>query len=445
MNQSGSHQEHVAILGAGISGLTMAWLLSKRGVQTTVFESTDRIGGLARSFNWHGVDCDIAPHRLHTHNKELLNMLAELVPLRHHQRRSRILMGGKVIRDPINPIELCRRFPLKVSSKLVGGFLWKPKVKEDSFEGLALNRYGKGLYEFFFKPYTIKMFGVPPSEISATWGRQKLRSSGLLDALKRNSKTFFRGFHYPEKGGYGSICNEIYKKIKGSVKTNATVIGLSRSKGQITAVHYIENGKEKVLECDRLISTIPATILGKMLGHDFNLRFRTVQLVYLNVNKPQVMPYHWVYFGDGDVVINRLAEFKNFNPGSGPENTTVLCAEVTVDTDTALEDVLTALERYQLVKRSDVTDAMVLPEKHSYPVYDKGFDRVKEQAEELFGQYGNLHCVGRNSEFRHIDLDENMESALVEVDKIYGDFVDESQVASHSIPAESLDAVISSN
>ena len=37
-----------------------------------------------------------------------------------------------------------------------------------------------------------------------------------------------------------------------------------------------------------------------MLGHDFSLRFQPVTLVYLFFDKPSVMPYHWIYFGDGD-------------------------------------------------------------------------------------------------------------------------------------------------
>ena len=61
----------------------------------------------------------------------------------------------------------------------------------------------------------------------------------------------------------------------------------------------------------------------------------------------------WVYFGDGDVVINRMAEFKNFSKGGAPENHTVVVAEVTLPSDNALEHVprtgdrvLEALTRY---------------------------------------------------------------------------------------------------
>jgi len=62
----------------------------------------------------------------------------------------------------------------------------------------------------------------------------------------------------------------------------------------------------------------------------------------------------------------------------------------------------------------------VLPERFGYPVYDRDFELATEKAERLFSAFSNLHRVGRNAEFRHIELDEDLESALVQVKGIYG-------------------------
>jgi protoporphyrinogen oxidase len=264
------------------------------------------------------------------------------------------------------------------------------------------------------------MFGVSPAKISVIWGREKLRSSGLLDAIKRTSKTFFSSFHYPATGGYGTISDAMCAEMKQNIRLSSPVQGLSVGDGGISAVHYLENGQEKTFECDRVFSTLPATRLAEMLGESFELRYRGIQLVYLNVRRPRVMPSQWIYFGDGDVVINRMAEFKNFHSHGVPEDTTVLCAEVTADTETPVEDVLQALERYKLLSRDDVDDIMVLPERFGYPVYDKDFDKVKAKAEDFFSRYPNLHRVGRNAEFRHIEVDEDLESAVACVRDIYG-------------------------
>ncbi len=417
---AGAAEERIVIIGAGASGLALAWLLSEMGKRVTVLEAAPRIGGLARTFEWHGLPCDIAPHRLYTHDRAVLGAVQRLVPLRELRRNSRILMRDKQIQDPINPIELVLRFPPRTGFALVWGFLTRPRLPETSFEGLALNRYGRGLYDFFFEPYTQKMFGVSPAEISVTWGREKLRSSGLLDALKRRSKTFFHSFWYPEQGGYQAILDAMRARIRGELLLEAPVTGLETGDGRITAVRYRRDGGEQRLACDRVFSTIPVTVLGRMLGEDIQLRFKRIQLVYLDVAKPEVMPYQWVYFGDGEVVINRMAEFKHFHPDLPPSDHSVLCAEVTLDTDRPVEDVLQALERYGLLRRDQVKDTLVLDEGCGYPVYDKGFEAARDQAHALFGRFVNLHCVGRNAEFRHIEVDEDIASAADRLRTIYG-------------------------
>lgn len=412
--------ETIAILGAGISGLSAAWLLKQRGIDAHVIEASDQVGGLARSFEWHGVQCDIAPHRLFTNDQETLRALLNLVPMSAHNRNSKIFMGGRIIRDPINPLELLVKFSPATGLRLVWGFLSRPTLPEESFESMAISTFGRGLYDFFFEPYTRKLFGVSPREISAAWGRQKLRSSGLADALKRNSKTFFRGFHYPDRGGYQAISDAFCEPIRDAVTLGATVTGLDRTGDNISAVRYQRDGREHVLACDRVISTIPSTSLGALLGHEVALRFKPIQVVYLNVSKPQVMPYHWVYFGDGDVVINRLAEFKNFSRDHTAHNNTVLCAEVTVDTDSPVDDVLAALERYRLIDRTDVIDTLTVPIKYGYPLYDRGYETIREGALAFFSEFKNLHLVGRNAEFRHIDADEDFASASRLVKSLYG-------------------------
>lgn len=415
--------ERIAILGAGVSGLALGWLLSQAGKQVTLFEAAGTIGGLARTFYWHGLPCDIAPHRLYTKDEDVLRALQNLLPLREHRRRSRILVGGRQIQDPINPIELVLRFPPRTGLALVWGFLNRPRLPEDSFENLALNRYGRGLYDFFFAPYTRKMFGVPPREISVTWGREKLRSSGLLDILKRQSKTYFGRFWYPEQGGYGSLCDAMRARIRGEVLVEAPVTGLSHADGRVQRVQYRQGGTDRHFDCDRVFSTIPATRLAAMFGEPLDLRFKRIQLVYLSVAKPEVMPYYWVYFGDGDVVVNRMAEFKHFHPNDPPADHSVLCAEVTMDSDHAEEDVIHALERYRLVRRDEILDTMLLTEQYGYPVYDRSFEAARDRGRALFGRFANLHCVGRNAEFRHIEVDEDVSSAAECLRGIYGDTI----------------------
>ncbi|MGB5295855.1 MAG: hypothetical protein WBP34_12960, partial [Thermoanaerobaculia bacterium] len=213
----------------------------------------------------------------------------------------------------------------------------------------------------------------------------------------------------------------LYDRVGDRVELEARVTDLDTMDGKVQAVHYEQNGARHTFACDRLVSTIPATVLGSMLGHDFSLRFQPVTLVYLLFDKPSVMPYHWIYFGDGDVVINRMAEFKNFARGGVPEDHTVVVAEVTSATDDPQGDVLEAFERYNLARREEVLDSLLIHESFGYPVYDRHYELAVEDARQVFGAFENLHLVGRNAEFRHIEVDEDLASAMNLARQLSGD------------------------
>lgn len=241
--------------------------------------------------------------------------------------------------------------------------------------------------------------------------------------MRRQSKIYFRQFHYPVEGGYGAICQGLYRKIEDRVSLDCRVTGLQTEGRSVRAVRFENDGEEQAYPCEHVISTLPATVLGRMLGHSFALRFKGITLIYPLVDKPRVMPYHWVYFGDRDVVINRLAEFKNFSDVGVPEDKMVLAAEVTMPSERPLEDVLSALERYRLVHRDDVLDTLELHEAFGYPVYDFDYEKARLEAAEVFGHYCNLHLVGRKAECRHIEVDEDFASAAKLVRELFEDRV----------------------
>jgi protoporphyrinogen oxidase len=179
----------VAVLGAGISGLSCAWLLKQQGIDATVYEARDHIGGLARSFGWHDFSCDFASHRLFTLDETVLRRLLALVPMGRHVRRSRIYLGGKSLHDPINTREIALRFNALFTSRLLWPYIARPRnLPDDSFYQYVIRRYGRALNDFVFRPYTERLFGISGDEISAEWARNKIRLAVPLDNLRGSSK-----------------------------------------------------------------------------------------------------------------------------------------------------------------------------------------------------------------------------------------------------------------
>ena len=98
----------VAVLGGGISGLSLAWKLAENGIPVEVIEGKDYIGGLAATMKTDGHKMDFGPHSVFSEDEEIL---------RHHNglfkggvqegvRDVRLFMSGQYLRYPLK----CRRY-----------------------------------------------------------------------------------------------------------------------------------------------------------------------------------------------------------------------------------------------------------------------------------------------------------------------------------------------
>ncbi|MFN2482643.1 MAG: NAD(P)/FAD-dependent oxidoreductase [Pyrinomonadaceae bacterium] len=403
----------IGILGAGVAGLSSAYFLHRDFPDLEVHEASAQVGGLARSFRWHGFDCDLAPHRLYTTDEDLLRELLALVPMKRVRRRSRIYLRGKWIRDPVNAAEMVVRFFPRTSLHLVWHYLVRHnRHGEDSFESLVLARFGAGLNDLFFKPYSEKLFGIPASEISADWGRRKIRVAGLRDMVRRRSKLYFRDFHYPRAGGYGAISERLYSEVKDCVRLDSRLVGVRPATGGGYECRFADPaGAERTETFDLLVNTLPLNLFASLFGLALRLRFRPARITYLLIDRPRVTENHWFYFADRDFMINRVAEFKNFVDDTAPADKTVLCCEVTDLSDFSVGRVVAELERAGVLGAGEVLDSKVIELAHAYPVYDRGYEAQMVRARDFFSQHPHVHHVGRHAQFAHKDVDEIFDEA----------------------------------
>lgn len=411
----------IAILGAGIAGLSAGYYLKKQGLNFKIFEISDKYGGLAHSFLWHEFFCDFAAHRFFTNDKEVESDVLNLIPMVYHTRRSKLFINGNWFSDPVNPFEILQYIPIREKIHLLIDLLQKEKsIEAQNFHEYVINKHGKYMYYNFFKPYTEKLFGVEAKDISVLWAKNKVRLNNPFKSINKNSKKYFSYFYYPIDKGYGAISDAFYKEISTDILFNASVITPKLKDGEITGLEYELNGQNYTYDCDVIISTLPLSITSSMLDIKFTQRYRKVDAVYLFLNRPLMTENHWIYFSDKDISINRLVEFKNLNPANSPSETTVVCAEVTREEPDVITKVVDDLVSVGLIQKDEVLDTKVVRQEYGYPIYSIDYEKELKIVLDEINKIKNFYILGRAAEFMHREVDDIIAASKELTKNIYG-------------------------
>lgn len=448
-------RKSVVIIGGGPAGLTAALELSRQKVPARVLEADRQVGGISRTVNYKGYLFDIGGHRFFTKWDEVNRIWKETLGNKFllRPRLSRIYYRRKFFLYPLvaknallglGPVESVRILLSYFRSALF------PTPKEDNLEEWVSNRFGKRLYQIFFKTYTEKVWGVPCTSIQAEWAAQRIRGLSLMGAVKNalfpsktpKAKTLIDRFHYPERGP-GQMWETLAEQLNGEgypVLMERPVVRICHEGGEMTRVVTRGPHGEESFEGTDFISSMPIRDLIRALDPPppeavlraaNELRYRDFLIVSLVVNREEVSPDNWIYVHEPGVKVGRIQNFKNWSPAMVPDaSKSCLGMEYFVFENDELwaspdEKLIEMAQReialLGLVRAEEIEDGTVVRMQKAYPMYDPGWaERIETIRAFAQTNLRNLQFVGRNGMHKYNNQDHSMMTALCAAQNICG-------------------------
>jgi protoporphyrinogen oxidase len=447
-------RRRIIILGAGPAGLTAAYELSKSGITSTMLEAESFVGGLARTAEHNGYLFDIGGHRFYTQMRLIADTWKEILgeDLLVRKRVSRIRYCSRFFQYPLELKDVLLRLgPIEVTRSTLS-FL-KAKIRpihpENDFASWVTNRFGKRLFELFFRTYTEKVWGIKCEQISSDWAAQRIGRlsvgaillSFLPAALRPRSahpvKTLIHEFHYPRRGP-GMMWNKVKELVERSgstVVTNAPADRVYWCGDRVTAVraggrmyegtHFVSS-----VAIRDLIKSLEPRAPSEVVSAANSLQYRDFLTVALVVEGRNLFPDNWLYIHDPSVKVGRIQNYTNWSEEMSPNASTsclgfeYFCFENDGLWSSPNKDLIALasreLEKLGLAKSRRVLDGAVVRVKKAYPVYNNTYKQSLETIRQFVARIENLQLIGRNGTHRYNNQDHSMMMGILAARNIVG-------------------------
>jgi protoporphyrinogen oxidase len=410
-----------------------------------VFEADGVVGGIAKTIEFKGYRFDLGGHRFFTKLKPIERLWDAMLGDEFLTRRrlSRIYYRGQYFHYPLEARNVVSQLGLLESLRCALSYfsaVVRRRRPAETFEDWVTQRFGRRLYERFFRAYTEKVWGIPGSEVRAEWAAQRIKdfsfSHAVMSLLHLRTKTvttLIEKFRYPRLGP-GQMWEAFRVRIEEAgvpVHLNHRCVALFHSDQRVERVAVRTNGHETEYAVDGVLSSIPLSELVQslqpaapddVLAAARRLRYRDLCLVALILDETEPFPDNWVYIHDPGTRAGRVQNFGAWSESLVVPGTTCLGVEYfcfegddiwELPHQEAVALATDELARIGLIDPARVIDGVKIRVPKAYPMYDGSFRDDVAVIRSYLETFENLETFGRNGLHRYNNQDHSMWTAIL--------------------------------
>lgn len=412
------------IIGAGISGLTLALELLKKEKNVRIYEKLKYVGGLTRTEKINGTNFDCGPHLFHTNNKEIKDYWMNLLgnEISEPKLYGANYKSGKIYEYPISVQSLKTQYSSNEKNIILGqlkNIKSQNKLSAKNYSEYVNNIAGEFLTEIFFTKYPEKLWGIQPKNLSARFAPRRVE-------IRDKKRPFHSGkgkWAGVLKNGCGALAQALEKKINEhgvyiEYNSNLTAYlfkdnSVKNNYKQIDTIKFAEKSVN-LQGNDFVISTMPITSLAKILKIKNKLWNRSLKIVCLLVDEKIDLDekYDWIYYDSKEIIFHRVTNQNSFSVSGLKKNQTILSCEIAYNENDKIDkksdkiiidQCIKDLKSVGVIKKEKVVQKHLIDAKAVYPGINVGYEEELGRVKGLLSFVDNLYTHGALAEYEYAD------------------------------------------
>ncbi len=428
MNNVNIQKTYVAVIGAGVSGLTLGVALKQKGVDTLVLESTGRLGGSIESVKESGYLCEMGPNTLMLGSKvvsdflERRGLLQSALTAGDSARKRFIVHEGKLLALPGSPLEAVTSpfLSLKGKIKIFGDIFARPNIDpNESVAGFFNRHFGDELTTELVGPFVSGVYAGDPHRLVMRHAFPSLwkigRESGSIVRGIFQKKRIPKGERVQRRlisweNGLAALIGSLSGELAGSILTGFGEITIQKD----GAKGYLILSPQGSVSAEKIVFTTPVPTTQKILAplldspakNLSSIPYVPMVAVHLGFDREQIAHALdgfgvLIRRGLGIRILGTLFSSSLF-PGRAPEGKVLLTVFIGGRLDQDIMDlsddeirkiVLKELSGLLQIKGSEEFVKIKRWAK-AIPQYEDDYDRFLSSIEGLEKSYSGLHFSG---------------------------------------------------
>lgn len=408
-------KNNIAIIGAGISGLSVARMLKDKGHNVVVYEKSTQIGGLVKCTEEKGVLFHrVGGHVFNTKIKKVEDWFWKQFDKDETfilaKRNAKIWIENRIIGYPIE--NHLYQFEQSVVEQIFSELLsnnFNEKIAANNFDDFLKINFGNTLYELYFKTYNYKIWNTDLAKVPLPWLEGKLPMPNLQNIITNNiykvdEKTMVHSsFFYPKKGGSSFITENFARDVDIKTGVDVSSIRNINKKWELNGELF-----------DSVIFTGDVRRLYNLIQIDNIDIINNCSAVrsLISNGTSNVLCYvddsdlSWLYLPESKTASHRIIYTGNFSPNNNNENNRKTC---TVEFSGILSDKEMIKELAKLP--GNLEPIAFNKEPNSYVIQQQDtrtlICNLKESLEPE-----HFYLLGRFAEWEYYNMDKAIEAAM---------------------------------